>query len=146
MKCAILIFVLAVPQMLFSQQPYVPKENEELYGTWINTDYPGNILGFQQVIIDPVDLSYYYKVAERLPGISPYKHTIVEKWTDSEGSIWYKFELISDPDQQPTFYYDLARISESGTTLEFVEQQTYQGWPTEIDKNHANYRIYYRQQ
>ncbi len=31
MKYAILIFVLAVPQMLFSQQPYVQKENEELY-------------------------------------------------------------------------------------------------------------------
>ncbi len=43
MRRLILVLILAAPLFLFGDQPYVPKENEEIYGTWVNTEYSGAV-------------------------------------------------------------------------------------------------------
>ena len=45
-------------------------------------------------------------------------------------------------DEHGTIYYELDKLSKSGTTLEFVISR--HGFPTEIAENHAEYRVYYR--
>ena len=64
---------------------------------------------------------------------------IEKKWKDDEGNIWYKIESLAIME-----YYELWKISNSGDTFEFVF--TRQNYPDEIDPNHVNYRIYYRQE
>ncbi len=146
-----LLLALVVTLMVIgcTSQQYVPN-NSNIYGRWINEEYSGKITEFQKLTIGPDELKYYYKVADRTPLSTASHYNIVDKWYGSSSSlfglrgIWYKIEW-KDPETTQAKYYGLAKISKSRSTLEFVDQQATQGWPTEIDKNHANYRIYYRQ-
>ena len=147
--CVVLALIVALLVIGCTSQQYVPNDSI-IYGRWINDEYSGKITEFQKLTIGPDELKYYYKVADRIPFLAASHYTIVDKWYGSGSSlfgprgIWYKIEW-EDPGTAQLKYYGLARIGKSGSTLEFVDQQATQGWPTEIDKNHANYRIYYRQ-
>ncbi len=72
------------------------------------------------------------------------KYTIIDKWTDSEGNIWYK--LITEYGGK-TYgakpFYELHKISNSGLTWEFVSST--EAYPIEIDPDHPLYFTYYRQ-
>jgi len=68
--------------------------------------------------------------------------TLIDKWTDSEGNIWYKmFWNLGNIEWE---MYEIVRISNSGKTLEYVFSEI--DFPIGITTDHPNYRIYYRQE
>jgi hypothetical protein len=99
----------------------------------------------QKVVIYDWGYSEYYdKITDKDPCIAgwagwPCKatFTIVDKWTDSEGNIWYKLYT-----QQPKLqrWFELDKISKNGTVWESKSSSMF--WYKELDINKA---IYYRQ-
>jgi hypothetical protein len=70
------------------KKTYVAKENEELYGTWVNEDYNSNS---KYAIFEwKADGTFivYRKTTEDLPWEDG-TYTITDKWTDSNGDVWY---------------------------------------------------------
>ena len=67
-------------------------------------------------------------------------YKIKDKWTDSEGNIWYKVQH-----SRPTYeVYQLHRISNSGKTMEFMSLRA--DYATEIDPDGLGYHVYHRQE
>jgi hypothetical protein len=142
---SILILVLAiliiVGNCATGKKVYVAKEDEEIYGTWVNTDY--NYTGrWAKGVFHPDGTFVTYQADS---SITPYyfgTFTITEKWTDSEGNIWYKIISI---DQIYTIYYELHKISNNEMTWEYVWSNS--DYPKEIDPDDttSNRKIYYRQ-
>ena len=121
---------------------YVPNDNEELYGTWVNTTYTG--IGEYPQKIDMYDWGYwevYVKVTDTFPINGTF--IIVDKWTDLEGTIWYKEYVRMRHYMYATF--ELDRISKNGTVWEYVFG--YNDFPTADNMNSKNpyYRIYYHE-
>jgi hypothetical protein len=123
---------------------YVVKDNEELYGAWVNEEYihdGGHPL--QKLVFNP-DGTFedYAKITDTSPH-HPATYEIKEKWTDSNHNIWYKFTIYFVLDS--TTQYVLSKINNSATIIEFSMYAG--GYPTEIDPNSylGTYRIYYRQ-
>jgi len=121
---------------------YVPGDNEELYGTWVNTTYTGMTQYPQKIeMYDWGDWETYSKVTDT--SFISGTFIIVDKWTDSEGNILYKEYVRERHGLYPEF--ELDRISKSGTVWEYVFG--YDDFPTAdnmISKN-PYYRIYYRE-
>ncbi len=136
-------FVIILGVLLFftncaSTKTPLPTDNiDELVGTWINPDYSFRA---QKVVVEPDGIYLMYKKIEDTThtyGTGTLK--LIEKWADSKGNIYCKIR--SDrPDYE---VYELNKISNAGTVLEYI--QDYYDYPTEIDPNHLEYRIYYRQ-
>ncbi len=143
------ILIFAVLVLLMScatgKKAYVAKENEEIYGTWVNTEYHTSEIYFlpQKIITKPDGTFEMYDGMADIAHLT-YKYTIIGKWTDSEGNIWYK--LITEHGGK-TYgakpFYELHKISNSGLTWERASST--EAYPTEIDPDHLMYFIYYRQ-
>ena len=121
---------------------YVPKASEELYGTWINTTYNPGFYSQKYILYDWGYFEEYEKPTSEYP--YPGTFIIVDKWTDSEGNIWYKEYVRERNEMNPTF--ELDKISKDGTVWEFVF--AYNDFPKADTMNSKNpyYRIYYREQ
>jgi len=123
---------------LAEEKAYVPKDNEELYGTWVNMDYktadPPQKLTYKS---DGTIYSSIYAESRML--LWKTKFQITAKWKDSEGNIWYKGHwVVVDTGQEG---YSLYKISNSGKTCEYIF--AHNECPTKVDTEHRNYRIYY---
>ena len=112
-------------------------------GTWINTDYGGDT---QAKIINHPDgiRELFTSVTSTTKYARKEKSTILEKWQDSDGTIWYRgyWEGISSAVAKG---YEMGKISNSGNTWEFLwasEDYPIEEW--EPDRFEYNYRIYYR--
>ena len=145
MFVSILILILAVfiisESFATGGKEYKPKETEELYGSWTHSDYYKE--GKQEKIEYDADGTRLVLIFEKdSEPLEEYLYTITDKWTDKEGNIWYKVMQIT-PKTNFTFYL-LIKISNSETVYEEVRDAT--DYPTEIDVNHRNYVIYYRQE
>jgi hypothetical protein len=70
--------------------------------------------------------------------------TLVDKWTDTEGNIWYK-EFVRYQSNSVGTWYQLIKISNNGTNLEYMWSK--RDFPVEADltPDSATYRIYYLQ-
>ena len=135
--------------------PYVTKEDEEIFGTWVNTsysysmgrdkDYKYRMAVFAQKIITKADNTYeiYGSVNDMVHQLV-FNYTITDRWEDADGNIWYKIITKYETEYLVQTRYGLDRISNSGLTWEFVGSP--EDFPTEIDPNHPEYRIYYRQE
>ena len=147
MKTRILIVSASV--VLFSliqvggwaQGKYVPKENEELYGTWTNDRWkqvhsPGECETYTHL----TDEASTFAIAEQIDS----------KWTDSVGNVWYKtFGKITKGLYKGYTEQTLYKLSKSATVLEgvYIDVASYEAslYPTEItDPNDQNYFIVYR--
>ena len=73
----------------WAQTKYVPKENEELYGTWINQGTPRKFSYIPKQLLLPNAFGNYSKVSDSNP-FEEGTFEIVSKWTDSEGNVWFK--------------------------------------------------------
>ena len=142
------ILIFAVLVLLIScatgKKAYVAKENEEIYGTWVNTEYGTMEALFSQKRITNPDGTWEEYGGMADIAYRTLKYTIIDKWTDSEGNIWYK--LITEYGGKAYGakpFYELHKISNSGLTWEFVSST--EAYPTEIDPDHPMYFIYYRQ-
>jgi hypothetical protein len=74
---------------------------------------------------------------------------IDDKWTDSDGNIWYKsFITIAKGSWKGYKFQDLQKISQFGTVQEIVfisvGELDPKLYPTEIDPKNDNYQIFYR--
>ena len=126
------------------KQAYIPKPNEELYGTWVNTDYDGVYDESPQKFIH-YNWGYtesFGRVTAQHPNFQRVFY-IMDKWTDSEGIIWYKvtWQLRGSP----TMRFYLVKINKSEGSWE--EVWTYKDFPSESDltPEHVEYGIWYRQ-
>jgi hypothetical protein len=158
---SIMIFVLA---LLIIAGSCAPKKRiiidlvevipEELYGTWINEEYKGSTPPFGKDVYNPDGTFEWYRTEP-----SPWEtdveileggwirgtygtYTIEDKWTDSDGNVWYKVEVV----EVITSFYMLMKISDSNRVLEYMVGRV--DYLTEIDPNDVQYRyrIYYRQE
>lgn len=135
---------------------YVPKANEEIYGTWINEKY-GTIdsttptYSPQKEIIDASGYTAYLLISGNPTEKGP--ETIVSKWTDSEGNIWYKTfgtASVSNPRVEGGVLrlQSLQKLSKSATVRECMffwhSKSVPDNYPTRIDITSDQYRVFYR--
>ncbi len=135
---SVLILIMAVFVLLAGSS-----KKEEYYGTWVNTDYDRSTLAIRAKTIHNHDGTIIKYVSTS--DTEPYEigtFTIEDKWTDSEGNIWYK--ILYTETGQIISKFELSKISDNGTTLELVYSVI--DYPTEIVPNDGINFIYYRQQ
>ena len=112
---------------------------DELTGTWVNHEYNG--LGHYHpaklMINSDSTMDEYNKETSPEPHMTLF--IITERWSDPDGSIFYKVEHIF-----PAFktFFDLWKLSEAGTVLEAVWINL--EYPDEVNTGDKNYRIWYR--
>ncbi len=106
---------------------YVAKDTEEIYATWVNLEVKSN--NPQKLIYRPNGIVEYFYSANPEAG----RYLILNKWSDSEGNIWYKKHSVNWYHE----YYSLIKISNSGNTLEVVRDRN--DYPTKIDPKHDFY-------
>jgi len=138
---SILILVLAVLIVVGScatRKKAVKAPIESVYGTWANPDY-NTEPETAKLIFKPNGTSILYSHTDITQYDGPYKYTILESWMGSDGKKYYKVEYVMGSDE-----YHLYRLDETDSVLEFVWSNV--EYPTEIDPNHFNYRILYRQE
>jgi hypothetical protein len=117
---------------------------KELSGTWVNEDYLGTWMYYEQKLIIYPDgkHEYYPLTTDTNPTRQGYFLTITETWTDSEGVIWYKSILERDET-----VYVLGKISNSGNKWEWIGDGI--EIPIEWDTSKTRYVYYdirYRQE
>jgi len=133
----ILGVLLFLPKCAGTKTPLPTDNIDELAGTWINPDYSFRP---QKVVVEPDGIySTYRKIEDTIHYYATGTLKLIEKWVDSKGNIWCKTRA-----DRPDFaVYELNKISNAGTVLEWIVD--YKDYPTEIDPNDLDYRIYYRQ-
>ena len=121
---------------------YVPKRDEEIYGTWINKDYDG--IRYEQKVV------YYYwgygeafRTASSENPSTKFGFRIIDKWLDSDGNIWYQTYEISNHDY--SVYFILYKISKSGDVLEYVYRVVDYPKTSDLKIGDPLYRIRYRE-
>jgi len=129
---SILILILAVLIIVGScatKRKAVSDEDffEVWSGTWINTDYGGDIC--QKIINYPDGTAEGFGILTSTIALFKKKITILDQWLDSKGTIWYR-----------------GHCEDSGNTWEYIiasEDYPIEEW--EPDKLEYGYRIMYRQ-
>ena len=139
----ILALILSVALLAFTvdsiagERGYFAKDNEELYGTWINMEYKGMVP--QKIVRKPDGTSEIFISADLKKPSYKARYLITGKWKDSDNNIWYKIHWVGE---WSTEGYSLLKISNSGKSLEYVTDTKY---PTEIDPKNIHYRKYTRE-
>jgi hypothetical protein len=120
---------------------YIPKPNEELYGTWINEKAVP-----QRVVIFAGGFKQYYQIADTVPTYSEGTLEIENKWQDAQGNIWYKSLATDLPGGEK--FQTLVKISKSATVYERVYAEVFEfspkNYPTRIDPKSGTYDIFFR--
>ena len=140
-----------VPLVVAAQDKYVPKANEELYGTWTN-EKTINTFHIQKMVVSADGFKEYSNASSSYPSVEVAQQ-MDTKWTDSKGSVWYKvFGNIKTGPWKGQNFKALERLSEAGSVLEIVVN-AFQGdfnsakYPDKIERNstfNGGYRIFYR--
>lgn len=92
---------------------YVAREDELLYGTWTNGGMPR-----QKIVASPGWAMLYTRISDTSP-FEEARELIAEKWTDSEGSAWYRtFSIRTSGPLKGMKSMSLLKISKSGTVRE----------------------------
>ncbi len=113
------------------------EDTEELYGTWVNTNYT---VGIAKLVQSPSRWEMYdtiNDIAAHYSGISDIK----DEWIDSDGNYWYR--CLQSTINIPAWYC-LFKISKSATVLEWM--LSHSRYPTRIVKDDLGYYIYYRKE
>jgi len=116
---------------------YFAKDNEPLYGTWVNMDYNGNPAPV--LVFNPDGTGGSKGHADSNKFVSRFKSLITRKWTDDDGNIMYKEHWVGSWKEEG---YTLFKVSNSGDTLEYVWESD--KYPQKIDPKHLKYRKYTR--
>jgi hypothetical protein len=145
MKARTLILVVLIMAMLLiagicvaDSKSFKRDFKKDMVGTWVNSNYNKNKWVTSKVVIKSDKTAEFYK-SESDTWPSPRTIAIVDRWTDSEGNIYYKAEVATSIRTK----YELWKLNNSKTTLELMSREV--EYFTEIDPNNTYYRIYYRQ-
>ena len=120
---------------------------KKLNGTWVNEDYDALAVSsgwWESKRVVRLDGTYdWFANSSDIDrtGYGEYK-TIVETWTDIEGNFFYKATV--EEHFTTSEIYEIGKIDRSGTVWERVWSGV--DFPPEIDPNHSNYHIFYRQE
>jgi len=147
---AVLVLVAVAFMWSCASTRYVPKADEELYGTWTNDQ----LSEYKKVVFAMDSAKWYYSGTSSEAAIEA-KLDITAKWTDSEGNTWYKgVGTITGGSMGDagTVLVMLYRLSKSAAVLELVysfpsnEQELKNPvYPKTIDpKAYAGYGYYNR--
>lgn len=137
-----LFFILSLGILVFfsgcaTAKIPLPTDNfDEMVGIWVNKDYK---VRSQKIVIEPDGVYTAYKKIEYTTWSGTGTLEPIEKWTDSKKNIFIKTREFTGSE----WVYSINKISNSGTVLEYVN--SYKDYPTEINPNDLEYRIYYRQ-
>ncbi len=127
----------------FTKSPvHIPEWNEELYGTWVNLDYPGNKDFAQKWTLYRYGVCESYFKEDNPAADGRGTFFFIEKWKDAEGNVWYTtHEMVSS---WTSTIYNLYKISKGGSTLENI--WSVQGYPQpgHLIPENNKYRIMYR--
>lgn len=136
----------------WAQSRYVPKENEELFGTWTNEQNDKSYYRPQKEVISVDGFRRYPNMSDPLPSEEA-TLKIDSKWIDSEGNIWYKtFGQVTTGVYKGWTFQELDRLSKSGMVFESVfaalgingkYDPTY--YPTAIGAYDPTYMILYKE-
>ncbi len=122
-----------------ASKQYVPKEDEELYSSWVEAAAQTGAV--RQMVVISADGSYKrYPFTESKTPKETCIFEIEDRWTDSEGNVFYN--VVFDK-ALSSANFRLFKISNSGTVLE--EMIDLREFATKIDQKHYEYEIYYRQ-
>ena len=137
----VLIFILLtiVSCEKKEQKGYKVKKDEEFFGTWINEDYKGKIKPLKIIIKPDGTYGEYAAIVHETPSMGG-RIRITDKWTDSEGSTFYK-TVIMRKGKDPVYF-----ISKIDKTLNVYEEVYSTVDMPVFDPSDYNYRIYYRQE
>ena len=140
---SILILALAVMVIAGScatGKKVVKAPIESVYGAWANPDYNTRGQFMAKIIVRPdgiIEMATHTELEYKQ--YDEVTFTIVDSWMDSDGNKYYKVDVV----RYTLDEYELWRINETDSVWEYV--WSLNDYPTEIDPNHFNYRIYYRQ-
>jgi hypothetical protein len=143
-----LVLLCVLAPGAIAQGNYIPKENEELYGTWTNKENLGDHYHPQKLVVTPGGYADYSKSSDSVPRFN-WRLKIDSKWTDSDGNIWYKVLGMGTSYYEGEKFQELLKLSESGTVMErainipLVEYDP-ANYPKEIDSHAFSYRILFR--
>jgi hypothetical protein len=119
---------------------------KELVGTWYNEEYENpSVEPAPKVIVNTNGTLDFFKEFAETSMITHIEAELVEfndQWTDAKGSVWYEAQFFIE-----TFnytYYEFGKIGDEGQVWTLVWSNT--EYPTDIDKESLNYRIYYRKE
>ena len=140
--CFLVLFPILVFNPMFAEEVKKKISEKDFWnavsGPWVNTEYLGKDLWFDQKVIVYPDgkLECYPLTTDTNPLHQGYYFTITEAWIDSEGVIWCKCTIEAN-----VTVYLLFKISDSGNTWEMCGgPDTY---PTEIDNSFTRYPVYF---
>ena len=122
---------------LAEENYHFARDDEELYGTWVNLDY--SYRPPQKLVYNPDGTAWSATNADsKLPDWR-IRYLITGRWKDSQGNIMYKTHWVGSWGDDG---YSLCRISKSGNTLEYMNAHA--EYPKEIDPKSSKYRKYTR--
>jgi len=121
---------------------YVAKENEELFGTWVNEEYNNSTRSAIWEFKADGTWVMYRKTTDEI-SYEDGTYTITNKWTESNGDVCYK--IIWKTDYLARSGYELRCISNSGSSMEAASSSS--DYPTQIDRTKGSWGypgIHYR--
>lgn len=133
----ILIFSTFAIDVYAGEDYYFARDDEELYGTWINLYYGTNPP--QKLVYNPNGTGWSATNANSKLPTWKIRYLITGRWKDSQGNIMYKTHWVGSWGKAG---YSLCRISNSGKTLEYMN--SHNDYPKEIDPKSSYYRKYNR--
>ena len=141
--CIISVVFLLVASFLCAEELRV-FSNEEITGTWVNTEYTGFEYYLQKIIL--FNWGYYedYSKVDSTAYKKRGTFHIINKWTDSEGNTMY--ESIVRQEGGIKCALELGKISKDKTTWESTFNYINLPTESELNPDNINYRIYYRQE
>ena len=143
---SIMILVLAVLIISegYATEKKVTKRDYRFFaGTWINEDYNSHAFPARWELYRDGSWDGYNRISDTGKKYTGH-YEIVDKWTDSEGNIWYKTHVWYGPiDEVHISAYEIDKFSESGKVWEYISDKF--EFPTEIAESDYRYHIYYRQ-
>ncbi len=113
---------------------------EECFGIWVNCTYNSEDKRAAKIIYNPDMTWTAYKTDSSFQPRWRGTISIIEKWHDKQGNVWYK--ITTNQLGIDIIVYELWKINKSATIIEGT-------WgaaciPKEIDPSSESYTIYYR--
>lgn len=126
-------------------QPYQPKSNEEIYGTWI-----ADKAAQQKLVIAAGELRNFTLADDTQP-YNACTQVITARWKDPEGTLWYKTcQTITGGlgGLKGTKWQSLNRLSKAGSVLETmaapVRDFDPKAYPEKLDPASESYAVFHR--
>lgn len=131
------ILISFTADVLAEEINYFARDDEALYGTWVNLDYTSD--PHQKLVYNPDGTAWIADNADsKLPDYR-IRYLITGRRKDSQGNIMYKTRWVGNWGDDG---YSLCRISNSGNTLEIMTAHAER--PKEFDPKSSKYRKYTR--